>query len=108
MSVPGYGDLREGKRTLVLIHLIGDAVGSDRVVADRYLSLSPDERTPAIVAEIRDLIDAYGSIEFARAFAEGIADSALDAFEIAFAPARPGPDTEFVRALVPYMLGRHR
>jgi geranylgeranyl diphosphate synthase, type II len=102
------GDLREGKRTLVLIHLIGAAAGSDRLVADRYLSLSPDERTPAVVAEIRDLIDAYGSIEFARAYAEGIADSALEAFEIAFAPARPGPDTEFVRALVPYMLGRHR
>jgi geranylgeranyl diphosphate synthase type II len=101
------GDLREGKRTLVLIHLIGAAVGPDRLVAERYLSLSSDERTPAIVAEIRDLIDAYGSIEFARAYAEGIANSALDAFEIAFAPARPGPDTEFVRAMVPYMLGRH-
>jgi geranylgeranyl diphosphate synthase, type II len=102
------GDLREGKRTLVLIHLSGHAAGADRTVVDRYLRLSPAERTPEVIAEIRALIDMYGSIEFTRAYAAGIAGAALDAFEAAFAAARPGPDTEFVRALVPYMLGRTR
>jgi geranylgeranyl diphosphate synthase type II len=100
------GDLREGKRTLVLIHLIGHAAGPDRAVVDRYLRLAPADRTTDVVGEIRALIDAYGSIEFTRAYGEGIAGSALDAFEVAFASARPGPDTEFVRAIVPYMLGR--
>jgi geranylgeranyl diphosphate synthase type II len=102
------GDLREGKRTLVLIHLATHAEASDRVVVDRYLRCSPAARTPEVVAEIRTLIDAYGSIEFTRAYAAGIAGSAADAFEIAFAAARPGPDTDFVRALVPYMLDRRR
>jgi geranylgeranyl diphosphate synthase type II len=100
------GDLREGKRTLVLIHLIGHAEGPDRAVVDRYLHMAPAERTAWVLQEIRGLIDAYGSIEFTRAYGEGIAGSALDAFDVAFASARPGPDTEFVRALVPYMLGR--
>ena len=100
------GDLREGKRTLVLIHLSGHADGADRTVVDRYLRLSPAERTPEVIAEIRALMDTYGSIEFTRAYAAGIAGAALDAFEAAFTAARPGPDTEFVRALVPYMLGR--
>jgi len=102
------GDLREGKRTLVLIHLAGRAEGPDRATVDRYLRLCPGERTPAVIGEIRALMDAYGSIEFTRAYAAGIADSALDAFDAAFAAARPCPSTEFVRALVPYMLGRRR
>lgn len=102
------GDLREGKRTLMIIHLAAHARGRDRDVVDRYLHRPAAERTPAQVAGIRALIDTYGSIDFARAYAAGIAESALDAFEVAFAAARPGPDTDFVRALVPYMLDRHR
>jgi geranylgeranyl diphosphate synthase, type II len=102
------GDLREGKRTLVLIHLASRAAGADRAVIERYLRLRPDQRTPGVVAEVRGLVDAYGSIEFARAYAAGIAGSASEAFDVAFASARPGPDTDFVRALVPYMLERSR
>jgi geranylgeranyl diphosphate synthase, type II len=102
------GDLREGKRTLVLIHLIGAASGPDQAIVDRYLRLAPSERRPEVIAEIRALFDVYGSIEFARAYALGIAGSALDAFEAAFADAADGEDKDFVRALIPYMLGRPR
>lgn len=102
------GDLREGKRTLVLIHLAARAEGADRAVIERYLRLTPDERGRDVVDEIRALVDVYGSLDFARAYAAGIADQALDAFETAFAAATPGPDTDFVRALVPYMLDRRR
>jgi hypothetical protein len=45
-----------------------------------------------MVAEIRKLLDAYGSIAFAAAYARGIASAALDAFEEAFAPAAVGSD----------------
>jgi geranylgeranyl diphosphate synthase type II len=100
------GDLYEGKRTLPLIHLMKEAAGADRATVDRYLSLDRDERTPALVDEIRSLLDTYGSIEFTKAYAQGIADTALDAYELAFADARPGDDADFVRRLVPYMLGR--
>jgi geranylgeranyl diphosphate synthase type II len=102
------GDLREGKRTLVLIHLAAETRGADRVVVDRYLRLSPAERTPEIIDEIRTLIDAYGSVPFTQAYASGIASAALDAFETAFAAARPSPHKDFVRAIVPYMLDRRR
>ncbi len=59
-----------------------------------------------MVSEVRGLLDAYGSIEFAAEYARGIAGAALDAFEAAFEPALAGPDRDFVRALVPYMLDR--
>jgi geranylgeranyl diphosphate synthase, type II len=100
------GDLYEGKRTLVLIHLVGNARGADRVAVERYLAMDRDVRTPAVVEEVRALMDRYGSIAFATEYARGIASAALDAFSVGFEHAEPGPDTEFVRALVPYMLGR--
>jgi geranylgeranyl diphosphate synthase type II len=100
------GDLFEGKRTLPLIHLAAQATGADRDTVDRYLGLDRSERTVELVEEVRRLLDTYGSIEFTRAYAQGIADTAVDAFEVAFAVAEPSPDVEFVRALIPYMLGR--
>jgi geranylgeranyl diphosphate synthase type II len=100
------GDLFEGKRTLPLIHLVTAATGADRSAVDHYLGLDRSERSPELVAEIRALLDTYGSIEYARAYAQGIAETAVDAFEVAFAAAEPGPDLEFIRAVIPYMVGR--
>jgi geranylgeranyl diphosphate synthase, type II len=100
------GDLYEGKRTLPLIYLVREARGKDRHTVERYLALERSERTAAMVAKIRRLLDDYGSIEFAAAYAQGIAGAALDAFETAFADAEPGQDRDFVRAVVPYMVAR--
>jgi geranylgeranyl diphosphate synthase type II len=100
------GDLYEGKRTLPLIHLLRNARGADRDTLDRYLALERSERTAEMVSEIRQLLESYGSIAFAAAYAQGIAGAALDAFEVAFEPAAEGPDRDFVRALIPYMLDR--
>jgi len=100
------GDLFEGKRTLPLIHLVTAATGADRATVDRYLGLDRSERSTELVSEIRALLDEYGCIEYARAYAQGIADTAVDAFDVAFAEAQPGPDLEFVRAVIPYMVGR--
>ena len=100
------GDLFEGKRTLPLIHLIRHARGPDRALVDRYLALDRSERDAALVAQVRELMEAYESIAFAAAYARGIASAALEAFEEAFASAPPGPDRDFVRELIPYMLER--
>ncbi|CAN5693889.1 geranylgeranyl diphosphate synthase CrtE [soil metagenome] len=102
------GDLFEGKRTLMLIHLLRRATGADRQLLLRYVGLTREERTAGMVAEIRGLMDAYGSIEFASEYGRGIASAALDTFDEAFAAAQPGPDRDFVRDLIPYVLGRRR
>ena len=72
-----------------------------------YLRRDRSERDDAIVREVRGLMTTYGSLEFTRAYAEGIVEAADDHFDVAFAAATPGPDVEFVRALVPYMLRRN-
>ena len=100
------GDLREGKRTLILIHLIRHAAGTDRALVDDYLSRPAGERDDELLRRVLDLMVSSGSIAFAEAYGRGIAAAALDAFEAAFADAPPSRHREFVRAMVPYMLAR--
>ena len=100
------GDLYEGKRTLMLIHLLSVADGADRLLLREYLQVDRDGRSEHLVAEVRSMMDRYESIDFAVDYAAGIAGAALDAFETAFTGARRGEAYEFIRALVPYMLER--
>jgi geranylgeranyl diphosphate synthase type II len=101
------GDLYEAKRSLALIHLGAEARGEDAAVLSAYLAVDRSERSEEMITQIRGLLDKYGSIEFAGEFAQGIAVAAMEAYEEAFAPCPDGEDAEFVRGLVPYMLGRH-
>lgn len=100
------GDLYEGKRTLPLVHLLATATGADGRLVRDYLGQSRADRSADLVRTIRDLMDDYGSISFTREFAEGILVVAEDYFEQAFADARPGPDLDFLRSLVPYVWAR--
>jgi geranylgeranyl diphosphate synthase type II len=100
------GDLYEAKRTLALIHLETEVRGDDAVVLAEYLAAERPERTAAMVTGVRHMLDTYGSIEFASDFGQGIAVAAEDAYEEAFAGCPASDDTRFVRALIPYMLGR--
>lgn len=101
------GDLFEGKRTLMLNHLLGEV--DDRLRADiinGFLALPRSQRTSADAERILDLMHQHGSIDFARAFAGGIKVSAFASFEVAFADAQPGPDRAFVRNIIDFMLDR--
>jgi geranylgeranyl diphosphate synthase, type II len=102
------GDLYEGKRTLALVHLLSSAEGADLALVRDYLGRSRPDRSPELVHTVRRLMDDYGSIAFTTEYAEGILLVAEEYFEQAFADAQPGPDLEFLRALVPYVWARWR
>jgi geranylgeranyl diphosphate synthase type II len=102
------GDLYEGKRTLPLMHLLSVARGSDHALVREYLHLTRSERSAGLVQRVRALMDDYGSIAFTSEYAEGILLVAEEYFENAFAEAEPGPDLDFLRALVPYVWARWR
>ena len=102
------GDLREGKRTLMLIHLRAAASADDRQRVDRYLALAPEERSPNVVGEIMTMLESHGSVAFADEFARGIARSATVAFGEAFAGVPDSPARRFVADLIPYMVDRDR
>lgn len=102
------GDLYEGKRTLPLVHLMANATGVDLAVVRDYLRRNRTDRSAEMVGAVRALMDDYGSIAFTTEYAEGILLVAEDYFAQAFADAQPGPDLEFLRALVPYVWARWR
>lgn len=103
------GDLLEGKRTLMLIHLHQQARGPDVEVVSRFLARDRASRTVTDARRIRALMDRYGSIEFARDFATGIAAQAGAAYDAAFAPVlgeEPNAGADAVRSMIAYMHGR--
>jgi geranylgeranyl diphosphate synthase, type II len=102
------GDLREGKRTLMLIHLLAAAPARDREHVAGFLTLEPGGRTPDLVAEILALMRRHGSIEFADEFGRGIARAAASSLDEAFGGLPDTPALRFVRDLVPYMAERDR
>ncbi len=100
------GDLLEGKRTLMLIHLLACADPVDRGWLMAYLALLPEERTPADVTRVLELMTSYGSIAFAAEFATGVARTATASMDGAFAGLDDTPARRFVACLVPYMIER--
>lgn len=102
------GDLWEGKRTLVLIHLLSAASASERAELERFLGKQRSERTAAEVTTVRQLMDDHGSIAFATEFARGIAAAAAVTFEAAFRSVPDSPARRFLAATVPYMVDRTR
>ena len=103
------GDLLEGKRTLMLIHLLQSAQGHDRRFVSEFLATDREGRSLDDVDRVREMMDRHGSIAFAQAYADGVAAQAMTAFESAFAPTldpEPSRGAAAVRSMIAYMHGR--
>ncbi len=100
------GDLKEGKRTLMLIHLLAAADPSDRAWLVAYLARPPAERREDEIRRVYELMLSYGSIGFAGEFATGVAGSAMTAMDVAFAGLDDSPARRFIALLVPFMIER--
>jgi geranylgeranyl diphosphate synthase type II len=100
------GDLWEGKRTLILIHLLSAAGGSERDRLVDILSRSRAQRSEADVRFVRERIDAHGSIEHARRVAHGLAGAAQHECRALFADLPPSRDRAFIEALPHWVLTR--
>ncbi|HVU52625.1 MAG TPA: polyprenyl synthetase family protein [Polyangia bacterium] len=100
------GDLWEGKRTLMLIHLLRSVGPEDKAWLTRQLGLPRERVQAADVARVRALMDEHGSIEYGRAIAHGCAGAALHEFSVAFAGVPPGDDRDFIEELCTWVLRR--
>jgi geranylgeranyl diphosphate synthase type II len=100
------GDIWEGKRTLMLIHLLNAVSPDERARLCGVLGVSRAERTREEVRWIRERMDRYGSIDYARRVAHGLAGAALHEFALAFADVPDSPDKDFLEALPTWALER--
>jgi geranylgeranyl diphosphate synthase type II len=101
-----WGDLYEGKRTLMVIHLLSTVTGRKKEWLHEFLGESRSAKTDDDVGAVFEMMKEHGSIEFAREFSKGVATAAQEAFHAAFAGLEPSEDLRFIEELIPYMLDR--
>jgi geranylgeranyl diphosphate synthase type II len=102
------GDLWEGKRTLMLLHLLHHSAPRQREAIKRFLSKPRSERTGAEVKWLLDLMVRADSINFARRKSQQLAGAA---FLEALTALRTVPDSEakrFILEMVLYVVRRNR
>jgi geranylgeranyl diphosphate synthase type II len=100
------GDLREGKRTLMLIRLLSVCKVKEHRALEHYLATPRSHRTRSDLTWLRRLMDRYGVIEFARRAARQLAGAALIEGLVTF---RSVPDSEakqFIFNLINYVVTR--
>jgi len=100
------GDLREGKRTLLIIRLLQLATADERRRLVAHLGTPLPERRGDEVRWIRDRMDHYGCIAYARQVAHAMAGAALDEYARLFAPVPASRDRAFVEGLITWVVER--
>ena len=100
------GDIGEGKRTLMLIHLLREASPGDRTRIRGFLARPRELRRKSEVAWLRTRMEAYGSIDYARGIAHALAGAARHESEAVYAGLPERRDRQFIRALPEWMLSR--
>jgi geranylgeranyl diphosphate synthase, type II len=101
------GDIREGKRTLMLIHLLEHASANERANLRDVLGRRRDDRTDDEVSWVRSLMDVYGSIDYARQVAHGLAGAAHHEFTLLYSDVPDSRDKRFIEALPAWVIERN-
>jgi geranylgeranyl diphosphate synthase type II len=100
------GDIREGKRTLMLIALLRRADAEERARLAAFLAEPRRARRAADVAWVRERMDAHGCIEYARQVAHGLAGAARHECEALYGGLPDSRDRRFIEALPTWVLAR--
>ena len=100
------GDLWEGKRTLMIIHLLGRAHRDEAARIGRFLATPRSDKREEDVRWVRDLMDRYGSVAYCHEVAHGLAGAATHEFERGFAGLPETRDLAFVRELPAWVISR--
>lgn len=101
------GDILEGKRSLMLIHLLEQATEGERSRVSRMLGTRREARKPADVRWVRERMDHYGSIDYARQAAHGMAGAARHEFMLLYDHLPDTRDRRFIEALTSWVIERN-
>jgi len=100
------GDLLEGKRTLMLIHLLRQLNESDTARVTDYLGQPRAGRSMRDAQWILDVMRSRGSLDYARTMAKQLAGAALFEFTQAFRDAPESNEKAFLSQVISYMVSR--
>jgi len=100
------GDLLEGKRTLMLIHLLRQLDPREHVRVTGYLGQPRAARSLADTRWILGLMRSRGSLDHVRRVARQLAGATLFEFTQAFAGVPESDDKTFLRQVIAYMVSR--
>lgn len=100
------GDIWEGKRTMMLIHLLNSADPSEKEKLTEFLGVPRQKRRHEEVRWVFRLMEKYGSIDYARESARQLAHESFKLFDFAYLNAPDSEDKEFVKQIVVYMIER--
>jgi len=101
------GDLREGKRTLMIIRLLQLATAAERARLVAHLGAPLRDRGSDEVRWLRDRMEHYGCIAYACQVARAMAAAALHDYTRLFAPVPPSRDREFLEGLITWVVERN-
>jgi geranylgeranyl diphosphate synthase type II len=101
-----YDDLLEGKRTLMLIHLLSNATAQEHERIAAFLASPREERIGEPVRWIVERMKHYGSIDYAQEVAHGLAGAAFHEFSLLFDALPDSRDKLFLADLVTWVLER--
>jgi geranylgeranyl diphosphate synthase type II len=100
------GDIAEGKRSLMLIHLLATGYEDEREFLVGFLDGDRSSRSLEHIASVRSLMDQRGSIEYARQYAHALAEQAAAAFDRAFGSLPDSLDRRFLAEVVDFVVNR--
>jgi geranylgeranyl diphosphate synthase type II len=100
------GDLLEGKRTLMLIHLLRQLNQRDTGRVTEYLGQPRAGRSMRDAQWILDLMRSNGSLDHARKVAKQLAGATLFEFTQAFRGVPESDDKAFLYHVISYMVSR--
>jgi geranylgeranyl diphosphate synthase, type II len=101
------GDIWEGKRTMMLIHLLNNCNPSEKSKITEFLGAPRCKREAEDVTLIYKLMEKYDCIDYARAVARQLANESLKEFDEAYANAPDSDDKRFIKQIVHYMIERN-
>ena len=101
-----HSDIKEGKRTLMLIHLLEVADATDRAWVIDYLAREEDARCLVDQHRLLTLMNEAGSLGYAERFATVLAAAAHESLESAFADVPASPALDFLRELLDHLVTR--
>jgi geranylgeranyl diphosphate synthase type II len=100
------GDIIEGKRTLMLIHLLNHCSKEEYQRIETFLSIPIRERDVQEANWILQLMHTYDSLNYSRNISKYMAGAALKEFYSIFSVLPESKDKSFIESLIIYMINR--